>query len=153
MPETAPQSPLPTEAALQNAAEADAIVATLKSAIFDAFAMTHIAEAQVEYDTDGDDGALQVHPFTCIDENGQPVACPDFVLAGSLAFPCETPKPGRMLDDAILALVYALLEQEPCLWAGEDGASGTILFLAANRAIKLEHTRCYHVYKTASRSL
>ena len=154
MPDTAPQSPLSTQAALQNAAETAAIFATLKSAVFDAFALTHIAEAQVEYDTDGDDGELQIHPVTCIDENGQPVACPDFTLAESLAFvPAGTPEPGRKLADAILALVHLLLDQEPCLWAGEDGVFGTILFLAANRAIKLEHTRRFLSYETASRFL
>jgi len=146
MPETAPD--------LQNAAETDAIVATLKSAIFDAFALTHIAEAQVEYDTEGDDGELQIHPVTCIDENGQPVTCPNFKLAGTLAFvPGGALEPGRRLADAIYALVQLLLDQEPCLWAGEDGAFGSILFLAANLAIKLEHTRRYHAYEIASRSL
>ena len=154
MPKTAPQSPLPTQAALQKAAESDAVVATLKSTIFDVFALTHIAEAQVEYDTEGDDGELQIHPVTCIDENGQPVTCPDFTLAEPLAFvPAGPPEPGRKLADAIPALAQLLLDQEPCLWAGEDGVFGTILFLAANRAIKLEHTRRFLSYETASRSL
>jgi hypothetical protein len=52
-------------------ADPDTTVTKLKAAIFDAFAVSHIAEAQVDFDTDGDDAALQVHPFTCIDENGQ----------------------------------------------------------------------------------
>ena len=145
--------PVPSQATSQDAAEIDAIVAKLKTPIFDAFALTHIAEAQVEYDTDGDDGALQVHPFTCIDENGQPVACPDFALAEPLAFvPSETPKPGRWLADAIFALAHLLLEQKPCLWAGEDGAFGTIQFFAVNRAIKLEHTRRFASYETLDHS-
>jgi hypothetical protein len=154
MTRTAPQNATPTRAALQNAAETDAIVAALKSAIFDAFALTHIAEAQVEYDTEGDDGELQIHPVTCIDENGQPVACPEFTLSEPLAFvPGGVPEPGRRLADAIPALVHLLLNQEPCLWVGEDGVFGTILFLAANRAIRLEHTRRFLSYETASRSL
>jgi hypothetical protein len=154
MPMPTPQTPLSPQAALQKATATDAVVATLKSAIFDAFALAHIAEAQIEYDTDGDDGELQVHSVACIDENGQPVTCPDFTLAGTLAFvPTGTPKPGRKLADAVHALVQLLLDQEPCLWAGEDSASGTILFLAADRAIRLEHTRRFHTYESASRSL
>jgi hypothetical protein len=154
MPMPAPQTPLSPQAALQKAAETDAVVATLKSAIFDAFALTHIAEAQVDYDTEGDDGQLQIYSVTCIDENGQPVACPDFTLAGTLAFvPTGAPTPGRKLADVLDALVQLLLDQEPCLAAGEDGAFGTIQFFAANRAIRLEHTRRFHTYESASRSL
>ena len=145
-------SPAPQSPPTPQAADFEATIAKLKAAIFDAFAVTHIAEARIEYDTDGEDGALQVHPCTCSDENGQPVACPDFMLPESLAFPHETPMRGRMLDDAILALVYELLEQEPCVWAGEDGASGTIQFFTANRAIKLEHTRRFVRYETHARA-
>ena len=61
------------------------------------------------------------------------------MLAEPLAFPFEAPEPGRLLDDAIFALVYVLLEQEPCLSAGEDGAFGTIIFFAVKRAIELEN--------------
>ena len=97
--------------------------------------------------------SFEIHPVTCIDENGQPVACPDFTLAAPLAFvPGGAPEPGRRLADAIHALVQLLLDQEPCLWAGEDAVFGTIQFFALNRAIKLEHTRRYHAYQTASRS-
>jgi len=141
-----PQSSVPPQTA-------DATIAKLKVAIFDAFAVAHISEAQVEYDTDGDDGALQVHPFTCIDENGQPAACPEIALAEPLAFDaCDLPKPGRMLADAIFALAYLLLEQDPCIWAGEDGASGTILFLTPDRVIELEHTRRFVKHETHTRS-
>ena len=145
-------SPSPQSPASTQAADFDATIAKLKAAIFDAFAITHIAEAQVEYDTDGDDGALQVHPFTCIDENGQPVRCPEVTLAQPLAFdPFDMPKPGRTLDDAIFALAYLLVEQDPCLWAGEDGALGTIQFLTPNRVIKLEHTRRFVKHETHTR--
>ena len=145
----APQSP----ASPQAAADSNATIAKLKIAIFDAFAVTHIAEALVDYDTDSDDGALQVHPFACTDENGQPVSCPEVSLAEPLAFdPSDAPKSGRPLDDAIFALVYLLLEQEPCLWAGEDGALGKVRFPAATRLIEVEHTRRFVKHETHTRA-
>jgi hypothetical protein len=44
MPMPAPQSQLPHQAALQKIAETDAVVATLKSAIFDAFVLHSFSE-------------------------------------------------------------------------------------------------------------
>ena len=147
--DTAPQSSVPTQAA----AEMAAIIAKLKAAIFDALAATHIAEVCVEYDTDGDDDALQAHPFSCTDENGQAVTCPEITLAGPVLLAHnQPPKPNTTLADAIFALVYLLLDQEPCAWIGEDGSFGTFRFLVAARTIELSHTRRYLNYETAPRS-
>ena len=150
----APATPAPQNSVpLPAAAASDATIAQLKAAIFDAFAVMHIAEAQVEYDTDGDDGALQAHPFACTNENGQPVACPEMKLAQPLAFDGkEAPKTGRPLAEAIFALVHLLLEQEPCLWAGEDGSYGAFRFCTGSRAIELRHTRRFASYETHTRA-
>jgi len=141
------------EAPSENPAETAAIIAKLKAAIFDSLAATHIAEVRVEYDTDGDDEALEAHPFSCTDENGRAVACPKLAIPWPLALePNKPPAANTMLADAIFALVYLLLEHPPCLWTGEDGSFGAFRILVASRTIELSHTRRYLNYETASRS-
>lgn len=92
-------------------------------------------------------------PCAFTGENGHLVTRPDMPLPASLSFLREEmPNIGGSLDDAIAVLVCLLLDEEPCVWAGEDGASGIIWFFAVNRAIRLEHTRRFHTYETHTRS-
>lgn len=143
-------SELPPQGAAGDAATT-AVIAGLKAAIFDALAATPVAEVLVEYDTDGDDGELDIHPFACIGHNGRSVACPEMTLSGPLILvPGEEPKSGVALADAIFALAGLLLDREPCAWVGEDGAFGSFRFLVLFRAIKLTHTRRYLNYQTLS---
>ena len=141
---------IPPQGAAGNAATS-AIIARLKTAVFGALAATPIAEVLIEYDTDGDDGELDIHPFVCVDENGNAVACPEMMVSQSLILaPGEEPKSGVALADAIFALAGLLLDREPCSWVGEDGAFGSFRFLVLFRAIKLTHTRRYLNYQTLS---
>ena len=144
-------SELPPQGAAGNAAASLALIAGLKAAIFDALAATPVAEVLVEYDTDGDDGELDIHPFACIGHNGRAVACPQMTISQPLILaPSEEPKSGLALADAIFALAGLLLDREPCAWVGEDGAFGSFRFLVPFRAIKLSHSRRYLNYQTLS---
>jgi hypothetical protein len=128
------------------------IIEVLKRAIFDALATAHIAEALVEYDTDGDDGKLEAHPFFCTDENNEAVACPEVTIQEPLSFAeDEAHRSGVKLAEAIFGLVYLLLDQDQCTWAGEDGSFGTVGFLVPRRAIELTHNRRFARYEMSTR--
>lgn len=136
----------------QFAEPANPIIENLKRAIFDALSVAHIGDVQVEYDTDGDDGKLEAHPFSCTNENNKAVACPEITIQEPLSFAKnEAPRSGRKLDEAIFGLVYLLLDQAPCTWIGEDGSFGTVRFLVPRRAIELTHNRRFARYETSTR--
>ena len=127
------------------------IIENLKRAIFDALATAHIADVHVEYDTDGDDGKLEAHPFSCTDENNEAVACPEITIQKPLSFAEKEAPRFHKLGDAIFGLVYLLLDQDPCTWIGEDGSFGTVRFLVPRRAIELTHNRRFARYETSTR--
>lgn len=128
------------------------MIEVLKRAIFDALATAHIAEVQVEYDTDGDDGKLEAHPFSCTDENNAAVACPEITIQEPLSFAeNEAHRSGMKLAEAIFGLVYLLLDQDQCTWTGEDGSFGTVRFLVPRRTIELTHNRHFGRYETSMR--
>jgi hypothetical protein len=148
-----PGSPALEQATAETAKGAGPVIAQLKSVIFEALAKTSIAEIHIDYDTDGDDGELQAHPFTCKDENQNDAAFPEMTLSEPLLLAGKQPSdPNTTLADAIFALVYLLLEDAFCAWRGEDGSFGTVSILRASRAIEITHTRRYLNHETASRA-
>jgi hypothetical protein len=148
-----PGSPAFEQAAAETAKGAGPIIAQLKTVIFDALARNKIAEIQIDYDTDGDDGKLQAHLFSCKNENRNDLTCPEITLSEPLLLACkQTSDANTTLADAIFALAYLLLEDEFCAWTGEDGCFGTMRILRASRAIELTHTRRYVNHQTDSRT-